>query len=251
MRKRTIIVICLLITAAASVAVALIRRDKQARQPSILTSQLTPEAGVIPVEILRPTASFPKPDEVQDFSCVIQNNTTKGIRSVVLAYTIVTDNNGKESKNLLSLWRESLIHPDVREAHHFRPLVSGENYTFASSGETSFGSPNVITRIELNLDYVEFEDGSRLGPDINGSRIIGSIRKGAENYKAWLVEKYLEQGRSADAVGGLLRAKELPSELQSPDMYINQGAKSYRSHMLDVYTTHGAAELEKFLNRVD
>lgn len=250
MRKKTLIIICVVIAAAISVAAALIPREIQVRQPSVLTSQLPAAAGVIPVEILRANAAFPKPDEVQDFSCVIQNNTAKAIRSVVLTYTIITDNNGKENPNLISLWRESLIHPDVREAHHFRPLASGEQYTFESSGETSFGSPNVISRIELSLDYVEFEDGTRLGPDKNGSRIIGSIRKGAENYKAWLVEKYLEQGRSADAVGALLKAKDLPPELQSTDMYMNQGAKSYRSHMLDVYTTHGAAELEKFLNRV-
>ena len=249
-KKRSLIIgLVLLIAAAVTVAAALIPRKHEVSQPLILSSQLPSEDGVIPVEIIRANATFPRPDDVQDFSCVIRNNSSKGIRSVVLAYTIVTNNNGTENSNVISLWRESLIHPDVREAHHFRPLGSGEQYRFQSSGETSFGTPNVISRIELRLDYVEFEDGTRLGLDKNGSRIIESIRQGAENYKAWLVQRYVELGKSADAVSDLLKVQDLPSELQSTNMYVNQGAKSYRSHMLDVYTAHGSGALEKYLNQ--
>lgn len=214
--------------------------------------QLQAANGVIPVEIEQPGVHYTAANGVQDFFFTIKNNTSKTITAYSFNVTLKGEVNGKDLSNTLSYTVDTITHQDIRDAHSLKPISPGEERNFSDNGlpndPTQTGS-NIVKEITFKLDYVEFEDKTGLGPDQNGSRTIALRRDGAAKYKAWLVEKYTQSGKSISGILPLLQSHDLPPELNLQDTYQRIGAKSYRAHMLDVYNSHQAGELEKYLNR--
>jgi hypothetical protein len=132
--------------------------------------------------------------------------------------------------------------------HHESPLTPGHEWSFGTQPfETEAGS--VLRGVTLQIDYVDFEDKTELGPNQYGSNIVTKVRTGAAKYKAWLARKYAENGRSVNAVLPLLdRGQALPAELDLVD-HERSGARLYRDHLLKAYRRHGIGEVEKYLNR--
>jgi hypothetical protein len=129
-----------------------------------------------------------------------------------------------------------------------KPIVPGEERPVVKGGVMGYENA-LLKGLEIKIDYVEFKDKSTLGADTAGSRIISTMREGAANYKNWLVQQYKKNGDSVNAIVPILQSQDIPSELGFNDMYLKEGARIYRKHMLDVYKMHGTDELERYLSR--
>jgi hypothetical protein len=227
---------------------AMATHAKGAHQPQLQVVQLPATRGTIPVAI-QGAKFLVNPDHgSSEAAFVVQNNTAKNIDAICVAVTVKIEDNGIETSSTNYITRNSLIHPDIREMHHQAPLAAGQEWSFATEPlDTEAGA--VLKGIILQIDYVDFEDKTGLGPNAYGSKIVTKVRTGAAKYKAWLVTKYEENGRSVTALMPLLdRSQALPVSIDFGD-YERTGAQHYKNHLLKAYKNHGIAELEKYLKR--
>lgn len=213
--------------------------------------QLPTEEGVIPVAIQGERLLADPETGMKKAVFVVKNNTSKSIDAVCVAVTGRIDRNGTETSSTGYLTMNSLVHPDIREIHHQRPLGPREEWSFETdpleTEDTEAGA--VLRGITLQIDYVDFEDRTELGPNKYGSSIVTKARTGAAKYKAWLQKKYAENGRSVSALVPLLeRDQALPVDIELGD-HERTGARLYQSYLLKAFQRHGAAEMEKYLNR--
>jgi hypothetical protein len=254
--KTTIGILLLLLSATVFAVLALnspkITAAKLARgEVQLEVLQLPADKGVIPVEIREEKISSNPADGAMEASFLVKNNTGKNIDAISVAVTGRIDRNGKETLSTGYLTINSLVHPDIREIHHQHPLGPGEEWSFKTEPlETEDTKAGAMLRgITLQIDYLDFEDRTELGPNKYGSNVVTKARTGAAKYKEWLVKKYAENGRSVAALLPLLaRSQALPTELDLGD-HERTGARLYQSHLLKAYQQHGAAEVEKFLKR--
>jgi hypothetical protein len=77
---------------------------------------------------------------------------------------------------------DTLLHPDVREFHHSKPFAPRQEQ-YLDTPSNGYGDGRTIKGIALNVDHVEFEDNSTLGPNKMGGRIITLQREDARLYK--------------------------------------------------------------------
>lgn len=254
--KTTIGILLVLLSAAAFTVLALkspkITAARLARgEVQLEVVQLPTDKGVIPVEIQGEKISGNPAEGAMEAVFLVKNNTAKNIDAISVAVTGRVDRNGKETSSTGYLTINSLVHPDIREIHHQRPLGPGEEWSFKTepleTEDTKAGA--VLRGITLQIDYLDFEDRTELGPNKYGSTIVTKARTGAAKYKAWLIKKYAENGRSVAALLPLLaRSQALPAEIDLGD-HERTGARLYQSHLLKAFQQHGTAEVEKFLNR--
>lgn len=212
--------------------------------------QLKWEGIAPPVELNNPAASLSAANQLEEYTCVVKNNTNKEVVAFSLAWTIVMEAGGKESAVTELEVMDSLIHPDFRESRSPRPLSPSTEFV-AESGPTSFGSSDSIKRVEVSIDYVEFEDGTSLGPNANSrsSQQIALVREGAARYKEWLVQTYATTGRSLNMVLQKLQSESIPDDLNLGTAEMKQGAQTYRRRMLDLYNSRGRTAVERYFSR--
>ena len=221
---------------------------KGAGQAQLEVVQLPADRGVIPVAIQGEKISVNPANGVMEAVFVVKNNAGKNIDAIAVAVTVRVERNGNESSSTGYITRDSLIHPDIREIHHQSPLARGQEWSFGTEPLNSEAGA-VLTGITLQIDYVDFEDKTRLGLNNYGSNIVTKVRTGAAKYKAWLTKKYAENGRSVNALLPLLdRGQALPEELDLGD-HERTGARLYQNHLLKAYRQHGIVEVEKYLIR--
>src|ERR1044072_7187291 len=207
--------------------------------------QLRVEGGVIPVELRCTSGQSSAPGVLDSFSCVLLNNTNKGITAANVIYSVVFKQNGSESRVSYASTVDKLLHPDFASAS--RPIKPGmQSGNVGPPGPISSEGADVIG-VEISIDYVEFEDGSRLGPDKQGSRIIGEMRGGAEKYKEWLRRQYVKSGRPSKPITSVLNEQQLPSELQISSGDEKEGAKAYRARLRKMSELKGEAEVKHLL----
>lgn len=256
MRSRILLAAELSLAVAATVAAVatLTARGNQSAEPfdkqiPVAVEQLTQAGGALPVEVRCGPARLTAPGALESFSRMVINNAGKDIVSLAAYYTVVTEKGGGgESLNMNLLSVDSLLHPDIRRGRGLKPIRPGAMHPLQPPGPTTYEDETAV-RIELAVDYVEFEDNSSLGADQHGSRAIKAVREGAARYKSWLVKKYQLNGRDATALSRAVRESALPAELQldaNGDM--NEGAQMYRRFMLGVHERQGTAELTKYLD---
>lgn len=221
---------------------------KGSAQARIEVIQLPAERGTIPVAIQGEKISVNPANGVMEMVFVVKNNTAKNIDAISVSSIGRAENNGKEFSSTGYFTRDSLVHPDVREMHHQGAFAPGNEWSLGPEPlELENGA--VLKGITLQIDYVEFEDKTVLGPNKYGSNIVAKQRTGAAKYKAWLTKRYAENNRSVSALVPLLnRNQALPAEINLGD-HERTGAHRYRSHLLKAYQQHGAGEIEKYLNR--
>jgi len=248
----------LLVLGLITVANPILSTSKTARQTESTTTalqvvikQLPPENGNPPVEILEASAASTTSNEVQGFICSLKNNTSKNIIAYSLTVTTVTEQDGKESSPTELYLVDRFVQEDIQEIRSLRPIPPGGQSTVESSGPTSFSSNTLVKRLELSVDYVEFDDKTTMGPDTNShsSQRIKLVRDGATKYKEWIVQMYRRNGRSVDVIVPYLQRKPLQHELDFNDSHMKQGAHFYRSCLLDLYNKQGSEAVEKYLNR--
>ena len=212
--------------------------------------QLKWDGFALPVELHDPAASLSAANQLEEYTCVVKNNTDKAVEAFSLAWTIVMEAKGKESVVTELEVMDLLIHPDFRESRSLRPVSPGREFV-AESGPTYLGSNDFIKRVEVSIDYVEFDDGTSLGPNANSrsSRQIAQVREGAARYKEWLVQTYVNTGKQLKMVLQKLQSESIPDDLNLSTSEMKQGAHSYRRRILDLYNSRGPTGMENCFNR--
>ncbi len=210
--------------------------------------QLPADKGIIPVAIQGERISTNPVEDTREAVFAVKNNTSKNINAISVAVTVKFEDNGKESSSTHYLTRNSLVHLDIRKIHHQSPLAPEQEWSFGTEALDP-EAPAVLRAITLQIDYLEFDDKTWLGPDKFGSNFITSVRAGAAKYKAWLQKKYAENGRSVNALLPFLaRGEALPAEINLSG-HEKVGARHYKSHLLLAYQQHGIEEVQKYLSR--
>jgi hypothetical protein len=239
--------------AVASAALIAYKRPTASQQERLIpvnVTQLPLESGAFPVEMRCEAALSPALNKLDEFSCLVINNTRKKISALAVVYSVVVDDGDGETEqgtNLLTT--DFAIHPDVIEIKRQKLFSPGESSRVGPPGPVAFES-GVVVRVEIHIDYVEFEDKTSMGPNTYGSKAIGSIHEGAAKYKAWLVQQYKRSGMDEQSVAALLDDADLPKELNfNGDPDLSQGARAYRSILRSVYNPKGGAELRRYLNK--
>jgi len=245
----------LLLGAAGFTALALKSRNNKPAIPEeglsdvqLEVIQLPKDGGIIPVAIEGERVSVNPESGMREAVFVLKNNTGKNVNAISVAVTVKLEIDGKESSSTHYLTRNSLIHPDIREIHHLSPLAPGQEWSLGTEALDP-EAPALLKGVILQVDYLDFDDQSWLGPNKFGLNTVTKVRGGAAKYKAWLQKKYAENGRSVSALLPLLeRGQALPAELNLGD-YERTGARHYQNHLLMAYQDHGVAEVAKYLNR--
>ena len=213
--------------------------------PVVITNQLEAKNALIPADLRCGTARLSAPDQLEEFRCVLKNNTQANISAALAIYTVVYEQNGSSYRDSFSSIADAFVHKDFK----------GTNKLIGPGTETSFGPPGpisyenaVIKGVEISIDYVEFEGGSSLGPDKQGSRTVGAMRTGAERYREWLKVQTHKSANYLDTISSAVETNSLPSELRFTNANEEQGANAYRYRLRKVYQTRGPVEVKKLLD---
>lgn len=219
---------------------------QQGEQRMAVTAiQLQADQGITPVELRCTPGLLSAQNVLESFRCVLKNNTNKAITAADVSYSLTIEQNGSEAKTSYASTIDTRLHPDF--ASTSKPIGPGEESgNLGPPGPISFENA-VIKGIEISIDYIELADGSTLGVDRQGSRIIRTMRGGAEKYKKWFRARYTQSGKSLTSIASLLYDQPLPSELQLSSADEEQGAKAYRKRLKKMYENKGSSEVEKYL----
>ncbi|HEX8129851.1 MAG TPA: hypothetical protein VF527_12175 [Pyrinomonadaceae bacterium] len=222
-------------------------QDSNLQLPVIVSEQLQPENGIVPIEIRCGTAHLTAPDTLAKFSCKLKNRTNKNIIAATVAYSVVFQSDGIESADTRLHTLEAFIHSDLYNPG--KSIQPQAERTIEPPGPMSYAN-SIIKRVEITVDYVEFEDTTTIGHNEKGSQQIASIREGATKYKKWLVQKYIKDGRKVESIIPLLQKNQsLVEALGNENLFQEQGAKAYRNYLYDAHNKQGAPQLERLLNK--
>jgi hypothetical protein len=211
-----------------------------------VVNQVPAKDGPIPLEILRPVLSSTAPNQIEDVSYVLRNNTSKGISAVVVKKSITYEEGGVPYTNSAYGTLDYALHPDIGGAKLFAP---GNETPMDSAGPLRFDDDVVVKEIRLQVDYVLFDDNTALGSGGQGEKNIGLMREGARKYKEWLVQRYNQSGKSLATILPLLQGRSAQEELGLTDINQSLGADRYRLHLLKTLQTRGPADVEKYVKR--
>lgn len=139
--------------------------------PITINGQLEPKNGVIPVEIQCGRAHLSSPNTLERIDCSLKNNSAKPVSAANVIYTVTLQTSGGASKESFNRTFDALIHPDFRLSNQL--VGPGEQTDLGTAGPTSYFD-GLIDNISIATDYVEFEDGTHLGPDLAVSLLLVS-----------------------------------------------------------------------------
>ena len=212
----------------------------------VTIKRLQPENGRLPLEVTCSSPRLSATNQLDDFACTLRNNTVKNITAVSLIYsTVVVEKDGETVTESHSWLVQALIDPDFLDI--YQPIRPGTEASIKAA-KMSFGEETPKS-VEIAVDYVEFEDGTKTGPDLEGSQIVAEMKNGAYLYKQWLVNEYIKRGKSSSALAELIEKSTptLPEELKNIQSNVNQaqGAKAYQALMKRLLSRKGLPAVVK------
>jgi hypothetical protein len=254
MRFRTAIVIgLLLLLGVAGFASSALQsptngtneNSNQSLQLPVTVKQLQPENNHN-VEMLCGTASVTPPNILNGFECTLKNNTQKSITAANIIYATVLEEAGRETKDSRNQILLTNFHPDFYDKE--KNIVPGGSNTFRPAGVFTYHNA-VIKAIEVYIDYVEFEDSTSMGPDVEGSKQIEDFRAGAVKYKSWLAKESKQK-----SIDTLIQSAQSDEELQKPEIGLDnitqkEGARRYGMALRKLYKQRGPTEVQKYLSK--
>lgn len=207
--------------------------------PLKITAQLAPVNNVIPAEIQCGAALVNIAGEL-NYNCKLKNNSEKNITAAGIISFVVIEKNGVETG---------------KEDSSVFVGFDGFDKGIAPGAEISLGPPGpssyedfIIKRVEIAIDYVEFENDIIFGRDSKGSQVVKDVREGATKYKNWVKARYEYNRKSVKSIAPLLESGELlPSDLILPNQNQEIGAKTYRRKLKKKLDTGDDSEVEKIL----
>jgi hypothetical protein len=217
------------------------------KQPQVNIIQLPTGNGVIPVAITEGNILVDQDTNVQELHFVVKNNTATNILAIAIGVSkTYQDKEGKEFTWGGVAMRDYVMHPDFNSLHGIKPFTPKAEHPFDDPIE--FVGESVCKQITIGVEYVELENGTALGKNEGASQFISERRSGAAKYKSWLDEKYLEKGRSLEALLALIKYQGIPAELNLSESEMS-GATLFKSHIVDTATEHGITHIEKAFSR--
>lgn len=215
--------------------------------PVVITEQLQPKDGVIPVHVRCGAARLSAPNRLEEFQCSFKNNTNLSITAASAICSIVLEQNGSLTRDTFSRNADTLLHPDFRTTS--KRIGPGDESDLGLPGPISYANGAIVKGVEISLDFVEFENGATLGRDQQGSRVIRAMRAGAGKYREWLKRRYKLAGGSVAAVSSDIESDQsLPGELRFADANEEQGAKGYQSLLRRLLKNSGATGVKELLD---
>lgn len=207
--------------------------------PLKITAQLAPVNNVIPAEIQCGAALVNIAGEL-NFNCKLKNNSGKNITAAGIISSVVIEKDGVET---------------AKEDSTVFVGFDGFDKGVAPGAEISLGPPGpssyndfTIKRVEISIDYVEFENDIIFGRDSKGSQVVKDIREGAARYKNWVKARYEYHRKSVKSIAPLVKDGELlPSDLRLLNHNQEFGAKIYRKKLKKKLDAGDDAEVEKLL----
>lgn len=213
--------------------------------PVVITDQLPSRAGIIPVFLSCGQARLSAANRIEEFRCTFKNNTSLNITAANTIYTIVLDTNGSPASDANNLTIETLVHPDFRTTSKL--IGPGDETDVGPPGPITYANGAVVTAVQVSIDYVQFENGTSLGPDKEGSRIVKAMQVGAQKYKRWLKAQYALRSQSVNALAADIEANEsVPTDGQG-DVNEQLGAREYRRRFQKLLQTGETTEIKKVL----
>lgn len=200
---------------------------------------------IISVEIQCDKVFVSKPDTIDSFSCTLINKTDMDIGAVKVEYSLITKSNGKENNsNNFSYLAIPDIHPDIPTR-----IKPNKTLHISPSGPRSTDGAT-IERLELEPTFIEFVGGHTVGvEDIQSLTRIANIRKGAEMYKSWIKEIYINKGKSENSVLQLLENEPSLDPLNTDNSDNKFGAKYYKNFLSKQFKTNGQGSIQDILNQ--
>ena len=222
--------------------------QKLASKIPVNVTQLPAEKGIIPVELKCESAELASANRLEKLSCTAINNTSKSISALVADYDISLKDNGKSDLFSGAITVEMLLHPSFYERRKHTFIQPSEE-TPINLMPTTFEESSVIEEMTLQINYVEFEDGSAIGRGTNGEKIIRQIRQGIVIYRDWLIKKYTEGGKSETSIVGLIENSQSISKENLGDLTPKQleGAKILQKFIRRIYSSEGIEGLKAIL----
>jgi hypothetical protein len=206
-------------------------------QTTVVSAQLQPDS---PLQISAVANHSPDPKKL-DITFIVSNKSDKAIR----AYTIKHE-----------------VGCCGRNASH----ISGSSLSIIGSVDKLFLPGQVRSddignewssapyeRVTLSIDFVEFTDGSRWGPDFSkSSERLEGTRAGMKAAKTVLLKLFSDKG--LQAVVGLIESDMnlLAPEQNHSEVWImgfQTGVKTISARLLHAYKDKGIAEIEKELKQ--
>lgn len=221
-----------------TIGVANPQQDEQAIPLHIIT-QLEPINNVVPAEIQCGAALINIAGELE-FTCKLKNNGEKNITAAGVIYSIVIEKNGVEMAN-----KDSIVFVGLDGFD--KGTAPGEEVSIGPPGPISYVD-SIIKRVEIGIDYVEFENNIVFGTDSKGAQVVKDAREGAVKYKNWIKRKYEDNRKSVKSIAPLMGSEEsLPSDLNLINQNQEFGAKAYRRKLKKKFDTGDDSEVEKLL----
>ncbi len=212
--------------------------------------QLPPDQGTIPVELKCGNAELAAPNEIDKISCVIRNNTKKPISAAAVLISLTVEQAGRLTLDTSYLTVDASVHPDMRAERDKSLIWPGRESTIRDTA-TAYESDVLIKRVRAQIDYVEFDDHTALGPNKAGSRVLADTRAGAARYKDWLQKKFRESDKSRDAIASILETEPSPEELGLENDYQQHGVYFYQDFAKKLHKTKGAEGVLKLLGQTN
>jgi hypothetical protein len=142
---------------------------------------------------------------------------------------------------------DAFVHPDINAERGGRLIRRGKD---VNAGSLPAKYDGAIEGVSLAIDYVEFDDGTELGPD-NASfrRKVAEIRSGAAKYRRWLAQQFGRRGEDVNALTPLLEMEPSPEETGAENENEAQGASLYKNYAIKVKEEKGARALAERLKQ--
>jgi hypothetical protein len=251
MRLTTIVIGILLLFGVAGIGSTALQRPSNEdnnqvglQQLPITVKQLQPESNNN-VELLCGTASVTPPNILNGFQCTLKNNTHKSITAANIVYSTVLEEAGQETRDSRNQILITNFHPDFYEKE--KNITPGGSIPVGPAGVFTYHNA-VIKGIEVYIDYVEFEDSTSMGSDVEGSKLIRDFRAGAVKYKSWLAKESKQK-----SIDTLIQSTQSDEELQTPEIGLNnitqkEGARRYGIALRKLYKQRGPTEVQKYLS---
>lgn len=139
----------------------------------VVLKQLPVQDHVIPVEIVQPVATSSAPNVLDDVTYFVKNNSGKAISAVAVTKRILFREDGKLEAFTRCSVVDFLFHPDFPS----KPLASGAQVHMDGPGPIDLEDGTVIVNVTLQIDYVQYVDGSRIGAGSEGEQTVLSYRE--------------------------------------------------------------------------
>jgi hypothetical protein len=207
------------------------------------------EQGQLAVDLQCNKAYLVTLGTIDKFSCTIKNNSTKNIAAANVRYSVIVEQNGKRSKEERSETIDSMFARSSDGGS--KAIQRGATQVAGIPGPMSF--EGMVLRMYVQVDYVQFDDGTGLGANQEAAQKIQQTRKGADLYRRWLAEKYSQNGVSIVAISSLLNQDHPIPETMASDPNQRMGAEAFRKRLLKLLASEGeeavAKQLEKPLDK--